>query len=305
MEENKAVELSKAVSNESIRERIFTIRDNQVMLDSDLAELYHVSTKALNQAVKRNASRFPKEFCFQLTPEEKNELVTNCDRLARIKHSSVCPYAFSESGVAMLSALLHSEVAIKTSIAVMNAFVELRHYLANNALVFSRLDRMEHKQIETDIKIKQLFRQLEVSNQGKSVIFFKGQLWDAVSCIEKIIEAAEKTIILIDNYVDKETLDLLSKKKKDVHVKIYTHCKHCNLTEKEISAFNTQYKELEVLSTDEFHDRFLLLDEKELYHIGASIKDAGKRAFEISLTDEPNIVKSILERLAFSAISLQ
>lgn len=297
MEESKTKESSKTVSNVSIRERIFTIRENQVMLDSDLAELYHVSTKALNQAVKRNISRFPKEFCFQLTPEEKTELVTNCDRLAKLKHSSVCPYAFSESGVAMLSAVLHSEVAIRTSIAVMNAFVELRHYLTDNALVFQRLERIENKQLEADERIRQLFELLEVSNQGKSVIFFKGQLWDAVSCIEKIIEAADKSIILIDNYIDKGTLDLLSKKKKDAQLKIYTHHNHCNLTEKEIHAFNTQYQKLEVLFTDEFHDRFLILDEKELYHIGASIKDVGKKAFEISLNDDPRILKSILERL--------
>ena len=204
--EKEVLELEKAT--EQIRSKIFTIRGVQVMLDYDLAHLYQVGTKALNQAVKRNTNRFPSQFCFQLTEKEKDELVTNCDRLARLRHSSACPYAFSESGVAMLSAILRSEIAVKTSVAVMNAFVAMRHYLADNAMVFQRLDRIELKQLEADEKFRKIFSQLEQPRPDKAVIFFKGQLWDATSCIEEIISKAEKSIILIDNYIDRKTLEL-------------------------------------------------------------------------------------------------
>ena len=293
--EKEVLELEKAT--EQIRSKIFTIRGVQVMLDYDLAHLYQVGTKALNQAVKRNTNRFPSQFCFQLTEKEKDELVTNCDRLARLRHSSACPYAFSESGVAMLSAILRSEIAVKTSVAVMNAFVAMRHYLADNAMVFQRLDRIELKQLEADEKFKKIFSQLEQPRPDKAVIFFKGQMWDATSCIEEIISKAEKSIILIDGYVDRKTLDLLSKKKAGIPVEIHTSEKNCRLTEKEISDFSNQYGPLTIKTTDEFHDRFLILDNKELYHIGASIKDAGKKAFEISLNEDEGILKGILCRL--------
>ena len=285
------------ITAEQIRSRIYTIRGVQVMLDRDLAQLYHVETKALNQAMKRNANRFPSHFCFQLTMEERNKLVTSCDRLARLKHSSVCPYVFSESGVAMLSAVLHSEISVRTCIAIMTAFVSMRHYLADNAMVFQRLDRIELKQLEADEKFKKIFSQLEQPRPDKAVIFFKGQMWDATSCIEEIISKAEKSIILIDNYVDKKTLDLLSRKKAGIPVEIHSSEKNCNLTEKEISDFRNQYGPLTIKTTDEFHDRFLILDNRELYHIGASIKDAGKKAFEISLNEEEQILKGILSRL--------
>lgn len=225
MSEQNAVSMT--ITSDDIRNRIYTIRGVQVMLDADLAELYQVNTKALNQSVKRNNNRFPSNFCFQLTTEEKEELVTNCDRLARLKHSSVCPNAFTESGVAMLSAILRSDIAVKTSIAIMNAFIAMRHYLADNAMIFQRLDRIELKQIESDEKFNQIFKQLETPKRDKAVIFFKGQMWDATSCIEEIINKAEKSIILIDSYVDKGTLDMMSKKKPSVAVEIHTSQKNC------------------------------------------------------------------------------
>ena len=197
----------------------------------------------------------------------------------------------------MLSAILRSEIAVKTSVAVMNAFVAMRHYLADNAMVFQRLDRIELKQLEADEKFKKIFSQLEQPRPDKAVIFFKGQLWDATSCIEEIISKAEKSRILIDGYVDRKTLDLLSKKKAGIPVEIHTSEKNCRLTEKEISDFRNQYGPLVVRTTDEFHDRFLILDNRELYHIGASIKDAGKKAFEISLNEDEGILKGILSRL--------
>ena len=285
------------ISVDDIHSKIHTIRGVQVMLDYDLAKLYHVETKVLNQAVKRNCNRFPSNFCFQLTITEKEELVTNCDRLEKLKHSSVRPYVFTESGVAMLSTILHSDIAVRTSIAIMNAFITMRHFLADNALAFQRLDRLELKQLEADEKFAKIFKQLETPKPGKAVIFFKGQMWDATSCIEEIISNAGSSITLIDGYVDRRTLDMLSGKKSGVKVIIHTDRKHCSLTEKEITDFNSQYGPLEIRFTDEFHDRFLILDDKELYHIGASIKDAGKKAFEISLNEDRKILEAILARI--------
>ena len=197
----------------------------------------------------------------------------------------------------MLSAVLRSSIAVSVSIRVMDAFVAMRHYLSDNAMVFQRLDRIELKQLEADEKFKKIFNQLEQPRSNKAVIFFKGQLWDATSCIEEIISKAEKSIILIDGYVDRKTLDLLSRKKPGIPVEIHTSEKNCRLTEKEISDFRNQYGPLVVRTTDEFHDRFMILDNRELYHIGASIKDAGKKAFEISLNEDEQILKGILSRL--------
>lgn len=288
------------IASDDIRNKIYTIRGVQVMLDSDLAQLYQVETKALNQAVKRNADRFPKHFMFQLQEKELHDLrsqfVTSNDLSSRGGRRYL-PFAFTEQGVAMLSAILHSDTAIKTSISIMNAFVSLRHYLSDYGLIFQRLDRVELKQLETDEKFRQIFKQLETPRQDKAVIFFKGQMWDAVSCIEEIIRKADHSVILIDGYVDKGTLDMLSRKKQGVSVEIDTSEKNCILTEKEISAFRSQHGNLEIRYTNEFHDRFLILDNKVLYHIGASIKDAGKKAFEISKSEDSVILEAVLERL--------
>ena len=295
---NEQTSLPKTISSHDIRDRIYTIRGMQVMLDRDIAKLYSVETRVLNQAVSRNPERFPESYCFQLSDDEfknwKSQIVmTNSEKMG-LRRS---PYAFSERGVAMLSTVLRSNTAIVISMRIMDAFVEMRHYLADNSLVFQRLDRIELKQLEADEKFNYIFRQLEAPKQNKAVVFFRGQMWDATSCIEEIIGKAEKTIILIDGYVDRNTLDMLSRKKEDVAVAIYTFSKSCILTQKEISAFSAQYGPLSINYSDEFHDRFLILDNKVLYHIGASIKDAGKKAFEISLTDDEHVLSSLLARL--------
>ena len=280
--------------------KIYMIRGVQVMLDSDLAQLYHVETKALNQAVKRNPERFPERFMFQLQENEyvglRSQIVSSNKADSRGGRRYL-PYVFTEQGVAMLSTVLHSYISVDVSIKIMDAFVLMRHYLADNAVVFQRLDRLELKGIETDENFKQIFKQLESPKLPNAIIFFKGQMWDAISCIEEIIRKAEESIILIDGYVDKGTLDMLSKKNPDVAVQIYTIKKNCKLTETEIDAFENQYRQLEIKYTDEFHDRFLILDRRELYHIGASIKDAGKKAFEISLTEEERVLDVILSKL--------
>ena len=297
--EKEVLELG--ITAEQIRNRIYTIRGVQVMLDSDLAMLYGVETKNLNRAMKRNIERFPVQFCFQISMDEyvasrcqHGTLNTVKGRGSNLKY---LPYVYSEQGVAMLAGVLHSEAAIRISIDIINAFVAMRHYLSDNAMVFQRLDRIELKQLESDEKFRKIFSQLEQPRPDKAVIFFKGQMWDATSCIEEIISKAEKSIILIDGYVDRKTLDLLSKKKAGIPVEIHTSEKNCRLTEKEISDFKDQYGPLEIRTTDEFHDRFLILDNKELYHIGASIKDAGKKAFEVSPNEDEGILKSLLLRL--------
>ena len=297
--EKEMIELE--ITAEQIKSRIYTIRGVQVMLDYDLAQLFQVETRILNQAVKRNIERFPERFCFQLTEKEltesKSQLVILNKGQGRGSNVKYLPHVFTEEGVAMLSAVLRSSIAVSVSIRVMDAFVAMRHYLSDNAMVFQRLDRIELKQLEADEKFKKIFSQLEQPRPNKAVIFFKGQMWDATSCIEEIISKAEKSIILIDGYVDRKTLDLLSKKKAGIPVEIHTTERNCKLTEKEISDFRNQYGPLVVRTTDEFHDRFIILDNRELYHIGASIKDAGKKAFEISLNEDEQILKGILSRL--------
>ncbi len=193
--------------------------------------------------------------------------------------------------------VLKGELAIKQSLALVRAFKSMRDYIADNAIVFQRLDRIELKQFETDENIKHTFKQLKATKPDKAVIFFKWQMWDATSCIEEIIGKAEKSINLIDGYVDKGTLDMLSRKKAGVSVDIYTFKKSCKLTEKEINTFKSQCGKLEIRYTDEFHDRFLILDDKVLYHIDASIKDIGKKAFEISINEDEKLLKSLLKRL--------
>lgn len=273
------------IKQEHIESRIFIIRDLHVMLDRDLAELYQVETKALNQAVKRNINRFPESFRFQLAVNEKNELVTSCDRFESLKHSSANPYAFTEQGVAMLSAVLRSDVAVQVSIQIMQAFVAMRKFLLNNASVFQRLDQVEMKQLKTDEKLEQIFKALE-AGQPKSDkgIFFDGQVFDAYVFVADLIKSAEKEIILIDNYVDESVLILLSKRKQGVKAGIYTK-NTSKALDLDLKKHNSQYPPITIKELTASHDRFLIIDRNELYHIGASLKDLGKKWFAFSKMD--------------------
>ncbi len=276
--ENKIV----AVGN--IKNMIFSFRGLQVMVDRDLAELYGVGTKVLNQAVKRNVERFPDDFRFQLSDKEKNELVTNCDRFIKLKHSSVNPYVFTEQGVAMLSGVLRSETAIKVSIRIMKAFVEMKKFISNNAAIFQRLEKVEIKQIETDEKIDKIFQALENSSiKPKQGIFYDGQIFDAYKFVADLVKGAEKSIILIDNYIDETVLTLFSKN-QNVNVTIYTKNISKQL-ELDLSKYNSQYKPIEIKKFIQAHDRFLIIDNKEIYHFGASLKDLGKKWFAFSKFD--------------------
>ena len=274
------------IKEKKILDQIFTFRGVQVMIDRDLAELYKVKVKALNQAVKRNAERFPEAFYFQLSETEKNELVTNCDRFRNLKHSSFNPHAFTEQGVSMLSAVLRSDTAIKVSIAVMNAFVEMRKFIFTNAAIFQRLENIELKQFETEQKFEKIFQALERNNEIPTQgIFFDGQVFDAFKFVSDIIRSAQKSIIIIDNYIDDTVLTLLAKKNRNVNCKVFTRNipKQLQLS---IDKFNDQYGDIEVFRFNKSHDRFLVIDNNSVYHIGASLKDLGKKWFAFSKIDK-------------------
>jgi hypothetical protein len=264
---------------------IFMIRSRQVMIDRDLAGLYGVETKALNQAVKRNSARFPEKFRFQLTRMENGQLVTDCDRFASLKHSTSLPYAFTEQGVAMLSAVLRSDTAVQTSIYIMEAFVRQRQFLAHNADLFRRLDHIEKRQIANELQTGERFELVFQALEDKSIkpkqgIFFDGQVFDAYAFVCDLIRSAKHRIILIDNYVDESVLLLLAKRKSRVNVQLLTKTISRQLAQ-DIEKFNAQYPTMEAREFKLAHDRFLIIDD-DIYHIGASLKDLGRKWFAFS-----------------------
>jgi len=270
------------INTDNIQDSIFTFRELQVMIDRDLATLYRVETKVLNQAVKRNLERFPENFRFQLNDKEKQQLVTDCDRFEKLKHSSNNPYAFTEQGVAMLSAVLHSKTAIKVSIHIMQAFVEMKKFMATNAGIFHRLDKVEQKFLQSDENFKKLFKALEDKKIiPKQDIFFKDQVFDAYSFVSNLVRTANTSIILIDNYIDDTVLTHFTKRKKNVKFTILT--KNISMQLKlDIEKYQEQYQSINIIEFRDSHDRFLIIDEKEIYHFGASLKDLGKKWFAFS-----------------------
>jgi len=265
------------------------------MIDADLAEMYEVETKRLNEQVKRNIERFPDSFRFQLIAEEQSELVANCDRFEKLKHSSSRSYAFTEQGVAMLSAVLHSARAVKVSIQIINAFVEMRKLLNSYEGLIQRVDRVELKQLEHDGRFQKLLSALGAgSTEIKQGVFFDGQTFDAYNFSAEVIRSAQKSIQLIDNYVDDSVLLLLAKRKKDVSACIYGR-KMSKIFQQDLDKHHEQYEEIFWKKFDRAHDRFLIIDEKRVYHIGASLKDLGKKWFAFSLLDKDSL--SIIERL--------
>ena len=269
-----------------IRNLIYTIRGKQVMLDSDLAALYQVETKNLNKAVKRNIERFPVSFCFQLTEEEVENL------RFQIGTSSLnyggrryLPYVFTEQGVAMASAILRSDIAVKMSVEIMEAFVEMRRMLISNASLFHRLDNIELKQLEADQKFEEIFKALESDKlHSEKGIFYNGQVFDAYAIVSDIIRIAKTSIILLDNYVDDTVLTLLGKRNAYVTATIYTK-NISNQLRLDVQRYNSQYPPIEIEVFSDAHDRFLIIDGTELYHIGSSLKDLGKKWFAFSRMD--------------------
>ncbi len=286
---NPQQETSLILNNDDLRSKIYSIRGFQVMLDFDLADIYKVSTKRLNEQVKRNKERFPKRFRFQLNKSEFNELVANCDQFKTLKHSSNLPFVFTEQGIAMLATVLNSKIAITTSIKIIDAFVDNRKLIANNATVFQRLGNIEQKLIkndiknsETDEKINSLFNALDAGDlKPKQGIFYEGQVFDAYVFISDLIKEAKKSIILIDNYIDESVLTLFLKRRKNCVLVIYTK-KLSKQLQLDLDKHNKQYDNVTVKIFESSHDRFLILDNSEIYHIGASLKDLGNKIFAFS-----------------------
>jgi hypothetical protein len=296
---------------------IYTVRGIQVMLDSDLADLFEVETKVFNQAVKRNSNRFPDNFRFQLTKDEytvlRSQNVTleieggkknlRSQDVISSEHGGrrYLPYAFTEQGVAMLTGIIRSDIAIEMSIKVMNAFVEMRKFISSNALLLSRIDNIETRQLidkkACDEKFEKIFNALEQKQETqKEKIFYDGQIYDAYSFITGLIEKAKTEIVLIDNYLDISVLDMLSKKQDNVRVRLITN-KKTGLLNTDIQKFNQQYPQLSIDFSDKIHDRFLLIDQARLFHIGASLKDLGKKMFALSLMQDKELIPNLLKLL--------
>ena len=321
MEENEL----QIISDEEIKDLIYIVRGKQVMLDSDVANLYHYKTKRINETVNRNKERFPESFCFQLTEDElesiriqvmkrKNnwsQFATSSNETENNLRSQIAtsslekdsyggrryvPYVFTEQGIAMLSGLLKNQTAVQVSINIMNAFVKMRKFLKSNEHIFERLTTVEYKLLEHDKKFDKVFNQLDIEEKIKQKIFFEGQIWDSYNLIVNIIKRAESKILIIDNYIDDSILEMLSKKKKDVEVIILTSS-NSNILKLDIQKFNKEYPTLKIAKIEKFHDRFIVIDNKELYHCGASLKDLGKKCFGINRIDDVDYIESLRKNI--------
>jgi len=281
-----------------IESRIFTIRGMQVMIDSDLAILYGTETKFINRAISRNKNRFPTDFAFRLSPEEWADLRfqngTLNENQARGKHRKYPPIAFTEQGIAMLSAVLSTPIAIRISVHIIRSFIELRKRNHSLNMVFEKFNELDKWKVETELKLDALFKALSKNDYPSSGIFFNDQIFDAYLFSSELISKAKKSIILIDNYVDVTTLLQLSKRNKKVQCIIYTE-RITDQLKLDLEKHNSQYPAIEIRILKNSHDRFLVLDEKELYHLGASLKDLGKRWFAFSKLD--GLVHEVLNHL--------
>ena len=295
-------QINKLAASDEIAGKIYTIRNVQVMLASDLAKMYGVETKILNQAVKRNEARFPSAFRFQLTKDEHIVLRSQSVTLkngGQGQHEKYRPYVFTEQGVAMLSAVLKSQTAIEVSIKIIDAFVKMRTLIQENILLFQRMEKVEKLQaalaFETNQKFKQIFNALEnCTDLPVQGVFFDGQMFDAYCFVSDLIRSAKHSIILIDNYVDDTVLTLLAKRRKEVVAIIYTKASSKQL-KLDIEKHNSQYPEIEIKHLKCAHDRFLILDHNKVYHIGASLKDLGKKWFAFSKIEKDAL--KIYERI--------
>ncbi len=273
------------VANElDIQNRIFAIRGAQVMLDRDLADIYGVKSIRLREQVKRNIDRFPDDFMFQLTNNEVDFMVSQNAIPSRQHLGGALPYVFTEQGVSMLSSVLKSKIAVDMSIKIIRAFVQMRKIISNNAIIFQKMNQLEEHQRETDNKLDKVLDAIEdKSIKPKQGIFYDGQVFDAYVFVSDLIKSSKKSIILIDNYVDESVLTLFSKN-QSIDISIYSK----NISKQlklDLKKYNTQYKPIELKLFTESHDRFMIIDEQEVYHFGASLKDLGKKWFAFSKFD--------------------
>ena len=288
----------------SIQSLIKTVRGVQVLLDRDMARLYGVETGALNRQVKRNAGRFPEDFMFRLSAEEWGNL--KCQNgISSWGGDRQSPYAFTENGIAMLSSVLRSEIAIEVNIRIMRAFTAMRRFMLANAQMFQRIESVEKRQIATDAKVDSILERLDASEGPMQGVFYDGQLWDARTLVLKLIARAKRSLLLVDNWATAVTLDLFAKKHQGVKVTIITseHFKkgvpNHAISNADVESFNAQYPKIAVRYNETFHDRFLIIDDKELYLIGASLKDLGSKCFGFTKMDAAEI-----RRIKASAFSL-
>jgi len=290
------------LNEDSIKAKIYTIRNQQVMIDSDLAQIYDVELKRLNEQVKRNIERFPTSFRFQLTQEEhenlRSQFATSSSNDSLKSHfvtleqhggRRYLPYVFTEQGVSMLSAVLKSPTAINTSIKIIESFVNMRKFLSSNNELFQKIESLEKKQLSYEMKNDEKFENIFKAIEEKSIkpkqgIFYEGQVYDAYIFISDLIKNAKNNILLVDNYIDDSILTLLSKREKNVTAIIYTNDINKQL-QLDIKKHNMQYPKIEIKKFTLSHDRFLIIDDKEIYHIGASLKDLGKKWFAFSRLD--------------------
>lgn len=287
----------------NINNLIFTIRGEQVILDRDIALLYGVETKRVNESVKRNKDRFPETFCFKLTVEEVKNLRSQFATSNTSKNyggTRYLPYAFSECGVAMLSSVLKSKQAINISIKIIEAFVQMRKELYKNESILKRINEIELNHTNfinlTNEKFNRIFDIIEIKKEENNKVFYEGEVFDAYSFIIDLIKKAKKSILLIDNYVDIVTLNILKNRNNGVNIKIFTK-NISNINNIDLNKFNLQYNDLTLIENNKFHDRFLIIDNMFIYHIGASLKDAGKKCFAINKINDEKILNAILERL--------
>jgi hypothetical protein len=284
---------------QNIESIIYSVRGLQVMLDSDLARMYKTETKYINRSVSRNLNRFPVDFAFQLNDKEweslRFQIGTLKEKTSRGKHRKYLPWVFTEHGVTMLSAVLNTDVAVEVSIYIIKAFVSMRKFMLNNASVFHRLNQVELNQLKSNERIDKIFRALEKTNSiPKQGVFFDGQIFDAYELMSKIIRSAKKEINLIDNFIDESVLMHLSKRAANVEAIIYTR-KITKQLELDLDKYNSQYAPILIRELSESHDRFIIVDRNDLYHIGASLKDLGKKWFAFSKLNEflPEILKKL------------
>jgi len=296
--------------SQKILRNIYTIRGKQVMMDSDLAELYNVETKVFNQSVKRNIERFPERFRFKLQQREFESLrnqFENFNMNQNLRSQNVTsslsdhggrrylPYVFTEQGVSMLSAVLRSEKAVKVSIQIMDAFVNMRKFMNTNAGVFQRLNKLEEKQLMMALRLDEVFAAIGTDDiKPKQGIFFDGQIYDAYLFVSKLIKSAKISIVIIDDYVDETVLTLLSKRGENCKATIYSRTISKEL-ELDLKKHNDQYEPIQIREFKKSHDRFIILDNKYIYHLGASLKDLGKKWFAFSLLKKNTL--DILRRL--------
>ena len=278
------------IDNQTIQDKIYTIRNVQVMVDRDLALLYGVETRRLNEQVKRNIERFPEEFMFQMTNDElenwKSQIATSNKEIMGLRK---LPFVFTEQGVSMLSSVLKSQTAVQTSIQIIKSFVGMRKFLQNNASLFTRIESIEKRQIsyeiKNDTKVDAILNAIEEKGTPqKQHIFYDGQIFDAYLFVSDIIKSAKSSIKLIDNYIDESTLVLFTKRDTKVDMKIYTKTISKQL-KLDLEKHNAQYPKIDIEIFDLSHDRFLIIDEKDIYHFGASLKDLGKKWFAVSKMD--------------------